>query len=152
MARNQNPEAAPWCPCLCGHVNPLLIMSQSSVVGFGNALLLREMRLQGLNVSLCIFLQHHFRKKQCWQRLHKPFVLLQWAHTFRSMSLWGFKAWKNSSESMTLLKDTNVLLCSVCYIYCTCICKFVYSNQRYVVISIWGYTFTCKLLHLFHIL
>ena len=73
LARNQNPEAAPWCPCLCGHVSPLPIMSQSSVVGFGNALLLREMRLWGLNISLCIFLQHQLERnnvgRDCINRL-----------------------------------------------------------------------------------
>ena len=47
---------------VCVGMSALPIMSQSSVVGFGNALLLREMRLQGLNISVCVFLQHHFER------------------------------------------------------------------------------------------
>lgn len=95
---------------VCVGMSALPIMSQSSVVGFGNALLLREMRLQGLNISVCVFLQHHFRKEQCWHRLYKPFVLFHWVHTSRSISLRGFKSVKKIIQKYDRIKGHQCLV------------------------------------------
>lgn len=66
-----------------------------------------------------------------------PLFLSREPTYFTSMSLWEFKVWKKSFAYITSLKHTNVLLQAAN----TCTHKFVYSYQRFVVISIWGYTF-----------
>lgn len=149
LARNQKPEVAPWCPCLCGHVRPLPIMSQSSGLGFGRTLLEREMRLQGLNIYVCTFFQHHFRKKQCWHILYGPFVLLQrGGHIFQANVIVVILSIRKPSEYIILLKYMTVLL----QVTNTYICKFVYPHSEMYSDKHLRVQFSVIILCLFHIL